>query len=166
LCPNCDSQTITFCRGKKQYIEKRTEWWKNLSLSDGKLPEEIYYQKDPNSVTDVDLFTSRVIKNKVVQKDSNDLDKRCICSSCGTQICNHTKTGVCEKCCQIVKRKVKRPSREELLKLVWNMSTIAVAKQFGVSDVAIAKWCKSYEINKPPRGYWAKQKHLKTPTVV
>jgi transposase len=38
------------------------------------------------------------------------------------------------------------------------MSTTKVAEKFGVSDKAIQKWCDSYEIEKPPRGYWAKVK--------
>lgn len=54
-------------------------------------------------------------------------------------------------------RKVARPVKDELEKLVWSESTSTIAKRFGVSDVAIAKWCKSYGISKPPRGYWAKQ---------
>ena len=57
---------------------------------------------------------------------------------------------------QINSRKVERPSKEELQKLIWEIPTIHVAKKFGVSDKAIEKWCKAYEIGKPPRGYWAK----------
>lgn len=54
-------------------------------------------------------------------------------------------------------RKVVRPSKEELTKLLWEMPTIKVAAQFGVSDKAVEKWAKSYGIEKPPRGYWAKK---------
>jgi len=54
-------------------------------------------------------------------------------------------------------RKVERPSKEELEKLVWEKSTEKIAKDLGVSGVAIAKWCKIYGITKPPRGYWAKR---------
>lgn len=54
-------------------------------------------------------------------------------------------------------RKVKRPSKEELYQLVWSKPTSLLAKEFGVSDKAIEKWCISYDINKPPRGYWKKQ---------
>lgn len=53
-------------------------------------------------------------------------------------------------------RKVVRPSKEELSKLLWEKPTSLLAKDFGVSDVAITKWAKSYGIEKPPRGYWAK----------
>ncbi len=52
-------------------------------------------------------------------------------------------------------RKVERPNSDELLKLLWSKSTIQIAKQYKVSDVAISKWAKYYNIPKPPRGYWA-----------
>ena len=55
------------------------------------------------------------------------------------------------------KTKVDWPTREELSKLVWEKPTTQLSIHFGVSDVAISKWCKSYGISKPPRGYWAKQ---------
>lgn len=53
-------------------------------------------------------------------------------------------------------RKVERPNAEELHKLVWSEPTTEIAKKFGVSDKAIEKWCKIYNIDKPPRGYWMK----------
>jgi len=52
----------------------------------------------------------------------------------------------------------KWPSNEELEKLVWEMSTVQLAKQLGVSSKAIEKRCKKHGIEKPPRGYWAKTK--------
>lgn len=55
-------------------------------------------------------------------------------------------------------RKVERPSKEELFKLLWEMPTIKVAAKFGVSDKAVEKWAKLYGIEKPPRGHWAKLK--------
>ena len=55
-------------------------------------------------------------------------------------------------------RKVCRPTKEELEKLLWEIPTQKLAERFGVSDVAIAKWAKAYKIKKPPRGYWSKTK--------
>lgn len=55
-------------------------------------------------------------------------------------------------------RKVERPSKEELQKLLWEKPTLQLAKQFGVSDKAIEKWAKAYGLTKPPRGYWSKNK--------
>lgn len=53
-------------------------------------------------------------------------------------------------------RKVSRPSKEELNKLLWEKPTTQIAEELGVSDVAIAKWAKQYDLSKPPRGYWTK----------
>ncbi len=59
---------------------------------------------------------------------------------------------------QFKNRKVDRPSKEELEKLIWEKPTSIVANEIGVSDKAITNWCKSYGIDKPPRGYWTKVK--------
>jgi len=52
-------------------------------------------------------------------------------------------------------RKVARPSKEELQKLLWQKPTSQLAKDFGVSDKAIEKWAKTYGLEKPGRGYWS-----------
>lgn len=56
-------------------------------------------------------------------------------------------------------RKVVRPSKEELEKLLWESPTIQIAKTYGVSDKAVEKWAKSYGLSKPPRGFWTKTKN-------
>jgi hypothetical protein len=49
-----------------------------------------------------------------------------------------------------------RPSKEELHKMVWNESSAVIAKRIGCSDKSIEKWCKAYNISKPPKGFWQK----------
>ena len=44
---------------------------------------------------------------------------------------------------------------EQLIGLMWSKPASQLAKDLGVSDVAIAKHCKKRRIEKPPRGYWA-----------
>lgn len=46
--------------------------------------------------------------------------------------------------------------KEDLYLLVWTYPTTEVAKMLGVSDVAVAKRCKKFNISKPSRGYWRK----------
>lgn len=48
-------------------------------------------------------------------------------------------------------------TKESLSHLVWSKPTTHVAKEFGVSDKAIEKLCVKLGVEKPPRGYWAKQ---------
>lgn len=55
-------------------------------------------------------------------------------------------------------RTTKKPSKEELQDLLWKMPTTHIAKRYNVSDSAVGKWCKIYNIDKPPRGYWSKKK--------
>lgn len=52
----------------------------------------------------------------------------------------------------------KRPDKEVLEKLVWEMSCVKIGEMFGVSDNAVNKWCKYYGIKKPGRGDWEKIK--------
>jgi uncharacterized protein YjcR len=52
----------------------------------------------------------------------------------------------------------KRPDKEVLEKLVWEMPCVKIGEMFGVSDNAVNKWCKFYGINKPGRGDWEKIK--------
>lgn len=47
-------------------------------------------------------------------------------------------------------------SREELYDLIWTTPTIHLAREFGISDVALAKLCRRRAIPTPPRGYWAR----------
>jgi len=73
--------------------------------------------------------------------------------------CGQRKTKIAKLCvdCQSFKRrKVIRPSKSELHELIWSIPAMQLSKKLGVSDVAIAKWCKNYQLAKPDRGYWAK----------
>ena len=47
-------------------------------------------------------------------------------------------------------------NREKLYEEVWSKPVVHVALQYGVSDVAIHKVCKSLNVPVPPRGYWAR----------
>jgi len=51
--------------------------------------------------------------------------------------------------------------KEELEKLIWEKPTTEIAEMFNVSDVAVAKRCKKFGIQKPPRGYWTQFKEPK-----
>lgn len=87
-------------------------------------------------------------------------NQQIVCSECNEVISKHSISKLCRKCSAIrhnfANRKAKRPDKEELRKMIWSKPTTQIAKDFGVSDKAIEKWCKSYGISKPPRGYWAK----------
>jgi hypothetical protein len=48
-------------------------------------------------------------------------------------------------------------SREELYQKVWDRPVQKVAKEFGFSDVGLAKVCRKLFVPLPGRGYWARK---------
>jgi hypothetical protein len=48
-------------------------------------------------------------------------------------------------------------TREEFYELVWSKPTVQLAKEFGLSDVALGKICRKHDVPKPPLGWWAKK---------
>ena len=47
--------------------------------------------------------------------------------------------------------------REDLYREVWSRPITHVAKDYGISDVGLAKACKRMGVPRPPVGYWAKR---------
>lgn len=54
-------------------------------------------------------------------------------------------------------------TREELYEFVWSTPLIHLARQFGVSDVALKKVCVKHNIPTPARGYWTRLEYGKSP---
>ena len=52
----------------------------------------------------------------------------------------------------------KQINREELYNLVWSKPVSQVAKEFGISDIAVRKRCIRLNVPMPERGYWSKRK--------
>ena len=52
---------------------------------------------------------------------------------------------------------VRTYSRNEFYELVWSKPMTQLAKEFGLSDVALHKICRKHEIPNPPPGWWAKK---------
>lgn len=53
-------------------------------------------------------------------------------------------------------------TRREFYDLVWSKPMIHLAKELGVSDVALHKICRKHNIPNPPLGWWAKKAAGKT----
>ena len=50
-------------------------------------------------------------------------------------------------------------TRKQLYEKVWSTPMTAISKEYGLSDVGMAKLCKRHDIPRPPRGYWAQVQH-------
>ena len=67
------------------------------------------------------------------------IKKDFFCKDCGVEISYGSSR--CTQCENLSRRIAKRPSREELKSLIRNKPFTQIAKQFGVTDNAIRKWC-------------------------
>jgi len=52
----------------------------------------------------------------------------------------------CEECRCLKSRKVDRPSKEQLELDILNMSFVKIGKKYSVSDNAVRKWAKTYNL--------------------
>lgn len=67
------------------------------------------------------------------------------CKNCGKEIGRGST--YCTVCAKMSKRKVTRPSKEELFNLLINTPNFCeIGRRFGVSEASIRKWCRSYGI--------------------
>lgn len=56
-------------------------------------------------------------------------------------------------------------TREQLYERLWQTPTVHLCKEFGLSDVGLAKLCKRHKIPKPYLGYWARKAAGANPSV-
>lgn len=77
------------------------------------------------------------------------------CSNCGKETYAKTKTFLCFDCYNKTgaNRKVSRPSKEELFLVLKEKSFVEVGRIYGVSDNAIKKWCKDYNLPDKRKDY-------------
>ncbi len=102
------------------------------------------HQKDPSQRQEEEtrkLKLKRVVKRK----------KSCLlCGKAATnKYCSY-------KCTKASRKSLKMPISEDLKKMIWEKPSAKIAKELGVSDSIIVKWCRKFNIEKPPRGYWSK----------
>jgi len=164
LCPNCHALTDNHAGKSRKGL---TSSFKNQEFE-----QLIDTNKSHNQPVSVLVFDSPenyarwqdanpAIQQLISKSDDrlNTSVKHEACLCCGQALTTPWQDTYCSrKCSRLAARKVKRPSKEELQQLVWTKPTTQIAQDFGVSDKAIEKWCKTYGIEKPPRGYWAKKK--------
>ena len=81
-------------------------------------------------------------KDYPLRKKTKGLNRYCI--DCGTRIANGATR--CKACHDKHQRVVSRPSREELKQLIRITPFTTIGKQYGVSDNAVRKWCKMYNL--------------------
>lgn len=145
-------------------------------LKKGEIVHHIDKDKLNNSLNNLELLSSnaehsvhhrtnpptRVCPNcssafKVTQRVGQKYSKRKCCSEECTKALRIKK--VKHKAQQRNYTKTRKPPKEVLEELVWQIPATRIGAQYGVSVNTVLNWFKSYRIvDRPGRGYWTKQR--------
>lgn len=155
LCPNCHSQTPTFC--SKNIKVKR--------FSDEQILEECKKQKNIRGVVlaigcNVRLYgrIKRIADENGIafeQPYGTGRISRQRKVTIGFDAKNKSKEWKAK--IAFSNRRTTWPTKEVLTNLVDSVPIETIGKQYGVSGNAVKKWCNFYEIETKPSGYWQKK---------
>ena len=154
-------------------INQEIEIFQPIS-ADGDNLEGLYQSSSTNLPPDTACFKlekweefAEIIKNSSAVKDFdyfNYKPKNKKISICG--VCQKNKKTPrslsCNDCHREKGKVAIKPTKEELENLVKEMPMTKIGEKYGVSDNAVKKWCKKYNIVlENRRGYWTKIKKTK-----
>lgn len=142
----------------------------SLKLGRWVRPDEVVHHIDENKLNNNpdNLLVTSASNHAIIHASLRRLKKtgkiernKIKCLECSKEIeISFCKTDIqkycSQKCHQIGRRLVERPSKEQLAQMIEEMPKTKIAKIYGVSDKAIEKWAKSMQLKTKPRGYWAR----------
>lgn len=105
-------------------------------IHEGLFSQEFLYQKK---------FFDETIADELRQEKFKKTERTIhYCKNCGKEIGRGTKTELCPECYRLSTRRCERPNRETLKQLIRTSAFTSIAFEYGVTDNAVRKWCKSY----------------------
>lgn len=112
----------------------------------------IDHNKSNNSISNLELVSHSENVEKSILYYGNKLRPRCKC--CGKKLEYTTKSVYCSKCSKKLgirqkrfnQRKFIHPTKDDLWKLIKSMPMTSIGKIYGVTDNAIRKLAKSYDL--------------------
>jgi hypothetical protein len=146
LCPNCHTQTETWCSKNKNItvncLDKHTIIVEANSVNSlTQLLRKLGLCETQSNRRQI----KKILTDNNIELNIESVEKNENHCKCGKPIRNDSKT--CEKCWQFKQRKVERPTLEQLLKDIEDTNYIKTGKKYGVSDNSIRKWIKNYRKN-------------------
>lgn len=167
LCPNCHSQTENF-RGKNINVINRKrisdlEYKKAIEeninirracISLGISPKGGNYKTIQRAMIRLNInFRQATTKERLANTDMNEKNRP---NNSEPTKKRRNKYANREEAIVAIRKVKDRPTKQELLKLVWDIPITKLAETYGITDNAIRKWAKTYDMPVPPVGYWRK----------
>lgn len=103
------------------------------------------YDLNKSSIYRINEGETHKLENETYPlRKTREQGKKYFCKLCGKEVSRGAE--YCVECYNLTKRKVERPSRAELKNLIRNNSFCSIGRIYGVSDNAVRKWCKNYNL--------------------
>ena len=114
----------------------------NSKLTQREISKQFNIGED--TVSEINMGKTRIIEEIEYPIRNYKSKKQFFCKICNSPV---SKNGnICQKCNGLSQQKVKRPTKEELYKLLKENNFSIVGKIYGISDTTIRRWCISYGI--------------------
>jgi len=132
----------------KNYYKTRNDFFEELGWKIYEIHYSVIYSDELLSVliNDVKNFSLSKKEHEYYTKEffrmKEESKNRCV--DCNKPIFKTANR--CGKCNGILSRKVERPNKETLIELIKNNTWRSIGKTYGVSDNAVRKWAKFYEL--------------------
>lgn len=154
-CPNCHAQTDNYCaKNHTRRTKPREEW-----VTDEQLLQLIPYSDTIAHVlrqADLSLAQPHYLRVRRLMVENPTVKLRP-----KTPYRRKSRNPNADPYWRIRpkpdQRKFVRPSKEDLERMIWEKPAAQLAKDLGCSDTLLCAWCRSYDIEKPPRGYWSRR---------
>jgi len=133
LCPNCNSQTKTFCRS-------------NGNMGEEQIEERILDIKEKNRIQEILSEEKQKVEKNDIKKPEPLPNKKCPICKKMFKMRRRTQKYCSSECYYKDSRKVERPNKCQLKKEISENSWLALGRKYGVSGNTIKKWAKKYGI--------------------
>lgn len=128
-------------------LEKDLTETKKCILVCANCHREIHEDLYPLSFLEEKQIYDEEYANQLRQEKQDLIGKKTyFCKECGKEITRYSESGLCPDCVKSKTRVVNRPSREELKQMIRTMPFTQIGVIYGVSDNAVRKWCKTYQL--------------------
>lgn len=150
LCPNCHSYTDNYgSKNKKGKAEVSDDELIQALMNSFTIREALLSLNMSDAGANYNRARKIMSEQHISLKFKTQKPKENFCIDCGTPIYpESTRCSECWKKLQRLQSTQHNIDRNELKTLIRSMPFVQIGKMYGVSDNAIRKWCKNYNLPK------------------
>lgn len=135
---------ITYSVLSEKQVNEIKDLLKNTNISQQNIAKQFQISQNNVSLINRGVLWGNSFENYPIRKSIKIEKRKNYCKICKSETKGYSD--ICYKCAVMLQRKVNRPNKEELKKEIRENSFLCLSEKYGVTDNAIRKWCKSYNL--------------------